>query len=116
MKGGYIMPILRLLETTTVKAATSVTSGDNPFTTMTTPIIGLLNSALSPLIALVVAVGAIYCVLLGVKLAKAEEPQEREKAKQHLKNAIIGFLLIFILVVALRLGMDPMIEWMNQYN
>ena len=53
----------------------------------------------------------VYCVFLGAKLAKAEEPQEREKAKQHLKNAIIGFLLIFILIVALKVGVKPLQDW-----
>lgn len=101
-KGGKIMLLLSLL-----------TGETDAFSIMTNPIIGLLNSALSPLIALVVAIGAIYCVFLGVKLAKAEEPQEREKAKQHLKNAIIGFLLIFVLVVALKLGLKPLETWMN---
>ena len=84
---------------------------DNPFETMTKPIIELINSALNPIIALVVAIGAIYCVFLGAKLAKAEEPQEREKSKQHLKNAIIGFLLIFILIVALKVGVGPLQDW-----
>ena len=83
----------------------------NPFETMTKPIIELINSALNPIIALVVAIGAVYCVFLGAKLAKAEEPQEREKAKQHLKNAIIGFLLIFILIVALKVGVKPLQDW-----
>lgn len=40
------------------------------------------------------AIGAVYCILLGVKFAKAEEPQEHEKAKNHMKNAIIGYGLL----------------------
>ena len=51
--------------------------------------------------------------MLGVKYAMAEEPQEREKRKQSLKTAIIGYLLIFILVVALRLSIDPLTKWME---
>ncbi len=85
----------------------------NPVDAMTQPIIQLLDGALTPVIALVVAIGAIYSVFLGAKLAKAEEPQEREKAKQHLKNAIIGFLLIFILIVALKVGLGPLEKWVN---
>ena len=50
---------------------------------------------------------------LGAKLAKAEEPQDREKAKNSLKNAIIGFVLIFVLIVVLKLGMGAMQSWMN---
>ena len=80
------------------------------------PIISLLNSLLGPILGLVGAIGTLYCVLLGVKFAKAEEPQEREKAKTHLKNAIIGFVLIFVLIVALRLGMSAMIDWLKSQN
>lgn len=85
----------------------------NPFETVTTPIIGLIDMALTPALGLVGALGALYCVLLGAKLAKAEEPQDREKAKNALKNAIIGFLLIFVLLVVLKLGMGAMSSWMQ---
>lgn len=77
------------------------------------PVVSLINNMLSPLLALVGAVGAIYCVILGVKYARAEEPQDREKAKGALKNAIIGFLLIFILLVVLKGLMPQMIKWVN---
>jgi heme O synthase-like polyprenyltransferase len=88
-----------------------LTGGANPFETMTNPIINLLNMALPPALMLVGALGAIYCIFLGVKLAKAEEPQEREKAKSSLKNAIIGFVLIFVLLVVLRVGLPAMQAW-----
>jgi len=78
-----------------------------------TPIVDLLNSLLKPLLAIVVAIGSLYCVILGVKYSKAEEPQDREKAKQHLKNAIIGFVIIFILILALNILKEPLIEWVN---
>ena len=77
------------------------------------PIVALVNSLMGPTLALVGAVGSLYCVLLGVKFAKAEEPQEREKAKSHLKNAILGFVLIFVLILALNLSMDPLIAWVE---
>ena len=83
------------------------------FSDVVAPIVSLLNSIMGPLLAIVSALGAIYCVILGVKYAKAEEPQEREKAKGALKNAIIGFALIFILILALNLLMPIMINWVN---
>ncbi len=86
------------------------------FASAAQPIVDLINSILGPLIAVVGALGAIWCVLLGVKLAKADEPQEREKAKMALKNAIIGYLLIFILVVVLRLTIGPLANWMGGYS
>lgn len=86
---------------------------NNPFETVSAPIISLLNMALTPALGIVGALGTIYCILLGAKLAKAEEPQDREKAKNSLKNAIIGFVLIFVLIVVLKLGMGAMQTWMN---
>ena len=83
------------------------------FDSVVAPIVSLLNSILGPMLAIVFAVGSLYCVILGVKYAKAEEPQDREKAKGALKNAIIGFVLIFVLILALNLLKGPMVEWVN---
>ena len=84
------------------------------FAQVVAPIVSLLNSLMAPLLALVGAAGALYCVVLGVKFAKAEEPQEREKAKGALKNAIIGFVLIFVLILGLNIMMPQMIKWVNK--
>ena len=75
--------------------------------------VDLLNSLMTPLLAIVGALGALYCVLLGVKYAKAEEPQDREKAKGHLKSAIIGFVLIFVLLLLLKLLMPVLTQWVS---
>lgn len=84
------------------------------FAEVVEPIVNLLNNIMGPLLAIVGAVGTLYCVVLGIKYAKAEEPQDREKAKGALKNAIIGFVLIFVLILALNLLMPIMINWVNQ--
>lgn len=86
------------------------------FSAVVAPIIELINALLAPAMALVGSLGTLYCIILGVKYAKAEEPQEREKAKGALKNAIIGFMLIFVLIVVLNLAMDPMIAWVQSYS
>lgn len=83
------------------------------FTTVVAPIVSLLNSIVAPLLMLVGALGTVYCIILGMKYAKAEEPQEREKAKGSLKNAAIGFVLIFVLILALNILMPEMISWVN---
>lgn len=87
-------------------------TGGVDVTKVTTPITELIKSFAVPVIGLVAAVGIIYCIFLGVKLAKAEEPQDREKAKGALKNAIIGFVLIFVLIVALTQFVPIMTDWM----
>ncbi|MCC8015748.1 MAG: pilin [Eubacterium sp.] len=109
------MPLFYFLAETTTKASSATSDASNVFSTIIGPIVTLINNAVVPILTLVVAIGAIYCIFVGVKIAKAEEPQEREKAKQQLKNAIIGFLLIFVLIVALRLGLSPLEKWMSDY-
>ena len=84
------------------------------FADIATPIVSLLNSLMEPLLMIVGALGSLYCVVLGVKYAKAEEPQDREKAKGALKNAVVGFVLIFVLILALNLLMPQMVNWVNQ--
>lgn len=82
-------------------------------TEVVTPIVNLINSLVTPALLIVTAVGLLYCIVLGVKFAKAEEPQEHEKAKTHLKNAIIGYMLIFVLMLALKLGTPFLVDWVN---
>ena len=96
-----------------VQAFAEEKSGNVDFSGAATPVVQLINSLLGPIISVVVAVGAIYCVILGVKLAKADEPQEREKAKMALKNAIVGFFLIFILIVVMRIMVPQLVNWVN---
>lgn len=82
-------------------------------TSIIDPVISLIDALLLPMMMLVMSVGTLYCVVLGVKFAKADEPQEREKAKNALKNAIIGFVLIFVLILGLNLLMPVMEDWVN---
>jgi len=91
----------------------SAFADSNGFGGVVAPVVDLLESLLGPLLAVVGALGALYCVLLGVKFAKAEEPQEREKAKSHLKNAVIGFVLIFVLLLGLKLLTPVMTDWVS---
>ena len=72
-----------------------------------------INSFINLMLALVSAGGTLFCIMLGVKFATAEEPQEKEKRKQALKTAIIGFVLIFVLIVALKLSIGPLTDWMT---
>ena len=104
--------IFMMVMLATVLMTCPALAAESNFDTVVNPVIALLNSLLGPILGLVGAVGTLYCVLLGVKFAKAEEPQEREKAKAHLKNAIIGFVLILVLIVALKLGMKAMTDWL----
>ena len=101
-----VMVLMAFLATPAFAAGT-----ETNFDSITKPIVDLINSLLTPALAIVGAIGSLYCVVLGVKYAKAEEPQDREKAKGHLKSAIIGFVLIFVLMLALKLAMPILQNW-----
>ncbi len=68
------------------------------------PIDSIIKAVVPALLLLVGSVGSIWCIILGVKYAKAEDPQEHEKAKKSLINAIVGFVLIFVLLVMLQVA------------
>lgn len=86
-------------------------SGNNLYSAIVDPIVSIINTFFYPLIDIVTAVGGLYVIVLGVKLARAEDPQERQKAKTNIKNFLIGYVLIFILFVTMNLIKDPLINW-----
>ncbi len=80
------------------------------------PITSLINVAVPVLLTLVGSIGLIWCIILGVKYAKAEDPQEHEKAKKALINAIIGFVLIFVLLIMLEVGLAVFKDYWENYD
>ena len=80
------------------------------------PITQFCSVLIPVLLTLVGSLGAIWVILLCVKFARADEPQEHEKAKKALKNAIIGFVLIFILLIMLQLGLNVFKDWWSNYQ
>lgn len=83
------------------------------FTPVTSPVLEIINAILWPAIGLVGAIGTIYCIVLGVKLAKSDEAGSREKAKKDLIGAIIGFVVIFVLIVGLKILMPILQDWVG---
>ncbi len=89
------------------------TLADVDFYPVIQPILEILDAVLWPTIAIVVAVGTIYCIFLGVKISKADEQNSREKAKKDLIGAIIGFVLIFVLILALKIAVPILENWVK---
>jgi len=92
---------------------TQTAATTDEFANITAPVEQLIRKITAPMMGIVGALGSVFCIILGVKFAKAEEPQEREKAKAHLKNAIIGFVLIFVLLLVLNRSIGPLTTWVT---
>lgn len=75
------------------------------------PLTDVLGVVVPVLLGVVGAVGALWVIFLGVKYAKAEDPQEHEKARASLKHAIIGFVLIFVLLISLQIAVKLFTDW-----
>lgn len=83
--------------------------------TIIDPVLTLCNSLVPIMLAVVGSVGSLWCILLGVKYAKADDPQEHEKAKKGLINAVVGFVLIFVLLIMLNIGTPVFTDWWSQF-
>jgi hypothetical protein len=93
--------------------AASMSQGD--LEKIVKPILDICDTLVPVLLAVVGSIGAIYCILLGVKYARADEPQEHDKTKKALKNAIVGFVLIFVLLAMLQVGLSVFEKWWPTY-
>ncbi len=80
------------------------------------PIFELISVVVPVLLVLLGSIGSIWCIVLGVKYAKAEDPQEHEKAKKALVNAIVGFVLIFVLLIMLRVAVPLFRDYYVNYS
>ncbi len=81
-----------------------------------TPVFEIIETIVPLLLLLVGSIGAIWCIIIGVKFAKAEDPQEHEKAKKALINAIVGFLLIFVLLIMLKLALPVFTTYYQSFK
>lgn len=77
------------------------------------PIIDILNFVLWPILILVGTAGMIYAVVLGVKLARAETPDQREEAKKRIINAVIALVVIIALILLLKIFIDNFPSWLG---
>ena len=59
----------------------------------------ILNPILYAVMAVVGAAGAIYAIILGVNLAKAEDTSKRDDAKKHLITVLIAVAVTIALVL-----------------
>ena len=69
---------------------------------------------LIPVMIVVGVAGIFYSIYLGVNLAKADSADKRQEAKSRMVNAIIGFVVIFVLVLLMYLfcaNVDVLFGW-----
>lgn len=61
----------------------------------------IINIVLPIILGVVLLVGTIYAIILGVNYSKAEDAEERKKAKDRLVGAIVGFLITLVIIAVI---------------
>jgi len=67
------------------------------------PVLTFIDSAFVPIIIVVAAVGGIWCIFLGVNLARAESADKADEAKKRLINVVIALVASILLIFLLSL-------------
>lgn len=81
----------------------SPTESDHGLSNLANEIFKYAGYILIPVMIIVGVAGIFYSVYLGVQLAKADSADKRQEAKSRMINAIIGFVVIFVLVLLMYL-------------
>ena len=79
-------------------------------------IVNAINSLLYPILILVGSAGLIYCIYLGVNLARADSADKQKEAKQRMINAIIGLVSIVALILLLKLFCSQLPNWIPNWQ
>ena len=86
------------------------------YTKIVEPIANALNLVLGPILILLGSAGAIYAIVLGVNLSRAESSDKREEAKKRLINFVIGIVAAIVLLILLKLvveNINPILGWIT---
>lgn len=78
------------------------------------PVYDIISTIIPIMLGLVFAIATPYCIVIGVKMAKADDPQTREESKTKLKQSLLGFGLTFVLIVVMWLIKQPLMEWISE--
>ena len=68
--------------------------------------IGIVNVILPILIGVILVLGLFYGISLAIKYAKAEEDEDKKKAKSSLINVVVGCLIAIVFVAVVEIVLN----------
>ena len=90
-----------------------MTAMNNPFETLLKPLLGLLTPLTMPLFVLVAVVGFVYCVLLALRLRRAEKGSDAWQQRLFtLRNGLLSWVAAVSLIWLVRWAMLTIAEWL----
>ena len=76
-------------------------------------VINYINSILAALIGVAVMIGIVYAIVVGARMARANNAEEREEAKKKVVYTVIGIAVAVALMLVLLVLKDKIPEWMG---
>lgn len=82
------------------------------------PIIDFLNAWYIPIITVLATAGVLYAIILGINLAKSDNPDKRNMAKRRIVHASLSIVIVIALTFSLRFVLANLDDWVNRsaYN
>ena len=77
------------------------------------PLIQFLNDWYITIIILLATAGIIYAIILGIKLAKSDSSDERQRSKKRIINASMSIVIIIALTLILQFIFANLQGWVN---
>lgn len=78
-----------------------------------TSITDFLKTLLPYVLIVVATAGTIYAVVLGVKMARAEDASARDEAKKRIINFIVALAVTVLLILLLQLFVTYLPTWLG---
>lgn len=69
------------------------------------------RSILSPIIAVMCSVGTIYAIFLGIKMARANNSEQRDEAKKHVVGCVVAIVIGIALMLIFNLFASSSLAW-----
>lgn len=71
-----------------------------------TQLVEALNNIITPALIVLSAAGAVYAVILGVKMAQADNQEARDTARKSMINLIISIIAILVLIAIFKVSYE----------
>ena len=72
-----------------------------------------INNMMTVVLCLTAGVGAVWCGILYNRYSKEKKKKEKEEQKRILKNRILLFAMIFVMLAAIRIAMPYAAAWIG---
>ena len=76
----------------------------------------VLDNILAPLLIVMASIGMIFAIFLGIKLARANNAEERDEAKKRVIYTVIGIAVCLALILIFKLFAKFSISWLGDSN